>query len=747
MFAYQWSLCDAAGTDCADVAGATDRIYPVRPANVDRRLRVSVTATTSAGEATALSAPTRIVRAAPAGAPLATVGPTVSGKTQTGSVLTATSGTWEGDTPIRFEYRWRRCTSEGGACEDLRRTTQTYVLSARDAGHTLRVLVLAENSVGTSAALSDPTPEVPGPSAATAPKSTSPPLISGVAEQGKTLTASSGTWRGTTPMSFAFQWRRCARDGGRCSSISRATQQTYTLVEADVGHTIRVRVTARNSAGSGSAVSDRTQVVVGASAPVNTSPPTISGTARDGSVLTVSPGEWRGAEPISFRYQWLRCRAGGGGCARIPGATAKSRTVTSADVGHTLRVRVTATNTGGSSTVLSGPSPVIASKGTAPANRAAPILSGTAQQGSRLSLSTGSWTGTQPITYSYRWMRCDATVSGCRPIEGATGSTYVLTRADVGHRLFGVVTARNNAGSSSASSNATPVVIGAPVNTSLPTIRGTPVEGQTLTANPGSWAGVGPITFGYQWTRCNAQGEFSSCVPIVVTPLATYTVRAADVGRRIFVQVKAQNSFGASFVNSPLTGVVSAAPIGTVTVRAARSIVVYGQSVTLIGRVVGAPAGEPVTIVERPAAAGARVRENAARTTPAGTWTFVARPTVRTTYQAQIRDRMSAIVTVRVRPRLQLRKAGAGTVALRVVAARSFAGKTAFLQRWNPKKRRWVSVRRIRLQPTGIGTRPTYVSAATIRTQTPRGTLVRVVLPSRQAGLGYMTGISNRVRT
>ena len=328
----------------------------------------------------------------------------------------------------------------------------------------------------------------------------------------------------------------------------------------------------------------------------------------------------------------------------------------------------------------------MASKGTAPANKSAPVLSGVARQGSRLSLSTGSWTGTQPISFSYRWERCDSAVANCRSIEGATGNTYVLARADVGHRLRGVVKARNSAGEGSAPSNATAVVVGAPVSTALPKISGTTVEGQTLLTTPGTWTGVGPITYGYQWTRCNAQGEFSSCVPIVVTSRPSYTLRAADVGRRIFVQVKAQNPYGASFVNSDLTGVVAAAPIGTVTVRAGRGVIVFGTSVTLVGRVVGAPAGERVTIVERPARGAPRIYENAAVIGPSGAWSFVVRPSLGTTYQAQFRGKTSGPVLVQVRPRLLLRKAGAGRVSLRVFAGRSLAGKTAFLQRWNAQQ-------------------------------------------------------------
>ena len=192
---------------------------------------------------------------------------------------------------------------------------------------------------------------------------------------------------------------------------------------------------------------------------------------------------------------------------------------------------------------------------------------------------------------------------------------------------------------------------------------------------------------------------------------------------------------------------VSAAPIGTVPIRATRTVVVYGQSVTLVGRVVGAPTGEPVTIIEQPLDASARARPNAAATSSTGAWTYVARPTTRTTYQAQIRGRTSAAVTVLVRPRLQLRRIGPGRVSLRIYAGRSFASKRALVQRWNSNRGRWVTIRTVRLKSTRLGRPPTAVSAATFRTRTPRGTFVRVVLPSRQAGLGYLTGTSNRVRT
>jgi hypothetical protein len=81
---------------------------------------------------------------------------------------------------------------------------------------------------------------------------------------------------------------------------------------------------------------------------VNSSPPTISGTARNGQTLTAGPGSWTGTQPIAFAYQWQRCDAAGAACVAIA-ATTPTYTVTAADVGRTLRVVVTASNSGGTS--------------------------------------------------------------------------------------------------------------------------------------------------------------------------------------------------------------------------------------------------------------------------------------------------------------------------------------------------------------------------------------------------------------
>src|SRR5204862_5410731 len=107
------------------------------------------------------------------------------------------------------------------------------------------------------------------------------------------------------------------------------------------GHTIRVVVTAKNSDGSAEATSAPTAVVAD-NAPVNTSAPTISGTAKEGSTLTASSGTWSGPGPISFTYRWQRCDTAGNNCTRT--SNGQTRTVSSGDVGHTIRVEVEAKN-------------------------------------------------------------------------------------------------------------------------------------------------------------------------------------------------------------------------------------------------------------------------------------------------------------------------------------------------------------------------------------------------------------------
>jgi hypothetical protein len=202
-----------------------------------------------------------------------------------------------------------------------------------------------------------------------APSNSSAPSISGNATVGSTVTANPGTWSGSSPITFQYQWLICGANGEACHNIAGATAQTYQIRSADTGNALRVRVIGSNSDGSSSATSGPSPRIGGSTAPANTSPPTISGNVTVGSTLTADPGKWNGSGSITFKYQWRICGADGGACRDIAGATAQTYQIKPEDPGNTVRVAVTATDATGSSSATSTPTARVAG---APAPTSAP---------------------------------------------------------------------------------------------------------------------------------------------------------------------------------------------------------------------------------------------------------------------------------------------------------------------------------------------------------------------------------------
>jgi hypothetical protein len=199
---------------------------------------------------------------------------------------------------------------------------------------------------------------------------------------------------------------------------------------------------------------------------------------------------------------------------------------------------------------IAGPSHML----VAPRNEAKPTISGTPRVGETLRANPGTWSGTLPITYTYLWARCNSRLANCSN-TGVRARTYRLQDDDLGRRLVVVVTARNSDGAGEASANTSTIQrrAAAPQNTSIPTISGTLREGETLTANPGVWGGTQPITFAYQWQRCDSNG--GACAGITGATSRTYTVTAADVNRSVRVIVTARNAAGSRAASSAPTGV------------------------------------------------------------------------------------------------------------------------------------------------------------------------------------------------
>jgi hypothetical protein len=213
-------------------------------------------------------------------------------------------------------------------------------------------------------------------------------------------------------------------------------------------------------------LNQRYALIAPPSAPSNVTPPSITGSTADGATLTAVNGTWNGSTPITYTYRWRRCDSSGGSCADTS-ATGSTYALSGADVGSTIRVTVTATNSVGNASTDSAATAVVTA--SPPVNQTAPSISGTAREGSTLTASDGTWTGSATIAYQRVWQRCDTGGGACSAIPGATSTTYDVTHGDVGSTLRVLVTATNSVGVVSAPSAPTATVLAAG-DTSLPPV-------------------------------------------------------------------------------------------------------------------------------------------------------------------------------------------------------------------------------------------------------------------------------------
>ena len=156
---------------------------------------------------------------------------------------------------------------------------------------------------------------------------------------------------------------------------------------------------------------------------------------------------------LDFVDSWQRCDAAGDDCPTIleHGRPRDSYTLTADDLGATLRFAVAARNEAGRAVAVSAPVDVLSLD--APANTSRPTITGAVEPGQRLIGNPGTWTAAP--TFAYQWQHCAADGTSCTNIDRATGPTYALSTGDAGFRMRLVVTATNDAGSATASSDAT----------------------------------------------------------------------------------------------------------------------------------------------------------------------------------------------------------------------------------------------------------------------------------------------------
>ena len=499
--------------------------------------------------------------------------PVINGTAQVGESLTAdTTGIEDGNGLDRVQFRFQWVSNDGSADADITGATDsTYTLVAADEGKTVKVRVSFTDRGGYAESLTSAATDTVSfavqQQVANSP-ATGAPAISGTAQVGQTLTAdTSGITDsdGLTNVSYSYQW--VANDGTNDTDISGATGSTYTLVDADEGNTVKVKVSFTDDAGYGETLtSAATAAVDAASNSPATGAPSISGTAQVGETLTADTSgiaDADGLSNVSYSYQWIR--NDGSSDSDITSATGSSYTLAADDEGKTIKVRVSFTDDAGyGETLTSAATAAVDAAPNSPATRA-PTITGTAQVGQTLTADISAIAdadGLANVSYSYQWVANDGTAD--TDIAGATDSTYTLVAADEGKTIKVRMSFTDDAGyGETLTSAATAAVDAAPNSpaTGAPTVTGTAQVGETLSADTSAIAdadGLANVSFSYQWIR----NDGSSDTDITGATDSTHSLDDADEGKTIKVKVGFTDDAGSDeSLASAATVSVTARPI------------------------------------------------------------------------------------------------------------------------------------------------------------------------------------------
>ena len=358
QFRFQWVSHD--GSADTDIASATDPTYPLAASDEGKTIKVRVAFTDRGGYAESLTSGETATVAARPNSP-ATGAPAVTGTAQVGETLTSdTSGIADVDGLTKVSYRYQWVASDGTSDTDIPDATDsTYTLAAADEGRTVKVKVSFTDDAGNGETLtSSATAAV---DAALNTPATGAPAISGTTQVGEMLSADTsgiGDADGLTNGSYSYQWIR--NDGSSDTDITDAADSSYTLVAADEGKTIKVRVSFTDDAANEETLTSTATETVSfavqqqiANSPA-TGAPTISGTAQVGEALTADTSgiaDTDGLVNATFRYQWMR--NDGTSETDIQNATGSTYTLVDNDEGQTIKVKVSFTDDAGNDETLS----------------------------------------------------------------------------------------------------------------------------------------------------------------------------------------------------------------------------------------------------------------------------------------------------------------------------------------------------------------------------------------------------------
>ena len=410
--------------------------YVVQDADRGKGIQARVSFLDDRGNTETLRSAIQLIPAPPNNA--ATGIPVITGTAQVGEALTAdTDGIQDADGIVTSTliYQWfANDGTESTAIEDA--TSSTYTLVTDDGGKTITVKVVFSDEFGYTEALTS------APTVTVAPRVTSSqrsrrqntpatgwPGITGTAFAGETLMATTNRIKdedGLMGAIFTYQW--LVND----AEISDATDSSYTVTATDQGNPIHVRVTFTDDAGNEESLTSN-PVMAATFNSIATGAPTISGTAQVGQILTASTSDISdsdGLDNANFTYQWIS--NDGTEDSHIQNATGSTYTVGADDEGKTIKVRVSfADDRSNHETVTSTATAAVTASPNSAAT-GAPTISGTAQVGQMLTVSTSDISDSDGLinaTFTYQWLADDT------DITDATGSTYTLAAADEGETV------------------------------------------------------------------------------------------------------------------------------------------------------------------------------------------------------------------------------------------------------------------------------------------------------------------------
>ncbi|HUR89407.1 MAG TPA: NF038122 family metalloprotease [Ramlibacter sp.] len=457
---------------------------------------------------------------------------TITGTATKGQTLTASNNLADADGLGTITYQWRADGNDiAGA------TGTTLLLGDAQVGKVITVAAKYTDGFATHESVASN-----GTSAVLSGVNTPPTggvTISGTPTQGQTLTANNTLADADGLGTLTYQWKADGNDIGTASS-----NNTLLLGQGQVGKVITVVASYMDGGGHPETVgSTGTSMVANVNDPP-TGAVTITGTATAGQTLTASNSlaDLDGLGAIT--YQW---QADGD---PIGGETGNTLLLGAGQVGKVITVVASYMDDfGANETVTSAGTSAVLDFNTPPTGVVA--ITGTIAQGQQIAADTSAVADADGIgTFSYQWLRDG------NPINLATSVSYTLAQIDVGTQVSVRVTYTDSGGhDETLTSDPTASVVN--VN-DLPsgavTISGTPISGQTLTANAGSVAdGDGLGAFTYQWyAGGNAIGGANA---------STFKLTPVQAGMTITVSVSYTDGFNAhESVTSAATAVVTVPP-------------------------------------------------------------------------------------------------------------------------------------------------------------------------------------------